>query len=79
VNLGSGFEISIRNLAEMISTMTGFAGRIVWETEKPNGQPRRALDVTRAKKLFGWQSKVSFEEGIRRTIDWYQEHRSRLK
>ena len=75
VNLGSGFEISIRQLAEMITRLTGFEGQLTWQTDKPNGQPRRALDVTRARELFGWQARVEFEEGIRRTIDWYREHR----
>jgi len=72
VNLGSGFEISIRDLAEMIVRLTGFAGRIVWQTDKPNGQPRRCLDVRRAKEYFGWEAKTPFEEGIRRTIEWYR-------
>ena len=59
VNLGSGFEISIRDLASMIARLTGFSGELVWETDKPNGQPRRALDVNRAKRLFGWQAQDS--------------------
>jgi len=61
----------------MIVRMTGFEGRLIWQTDKPNGQPRRGLDVSRAKELFGWQSKVSFEEGMRRTIEWYKEYRSK--
>jgi GDP-L-fucose synthase len=76
VNLGSGYEISIKDLAGMIVKLTGFSGRIVWQTDKPNGQPRRGLDVSRARKYFGWQAKVQFEEGIRRTIEWYQTQRS---
>jgi GDP-L-fucose synthase len=76
VNLGSGNEVSIRDLASMIARHVGFEGDIVWETDKPNGQPRRALDVTRAKQYFGWQARMPFEEGIRRTIAWFQENRS---
>ncbi|MBC8336054.1 MAG: GDP-L-fucose synthase [Anaerolineales bacterium] len=75
VNLGSGYEIPIRDLAEMITRLTGFEGKLVFDTEKPNGQPRRGLDVSRAKEYFGWQTQVSFEEGMRRTIEWYQENR----
>ena len=75
VNLGSGFEISIRELAEMITRLVGFKGGLVWETDKPNGQPRRGLDVRRAKERFGWQARVPFEEGIRLTIDWYRRER----
>lgn len=75
VNLGSGNEVSIRDLATMIVRHVGFNGAIVWETDKPNGQPRRALDVTRAKDYFGWQARMPFEEGIRRTIAWFQENR----
>jgi len=72
VNLGSAFEISIRDLTEMIARLCGFEGRIVWDTSKPNGQPRRKLDTRRAKALFGFESHTSFEEGLRQTIDWYQ-------
>ncbi len=75
VNLGSGYEISIKDLAEMIVRLTGFSGQLVWQTDKPNGQPRRGLDVSRAREYFGWQAKVGFEEGIRRTIDWYETQR----
>ncbi|RME89605.1 MAG: GDP-L-fucose synthase [Anaerolineae bacterium] len=78
VNLGSGQEISIKDLAEMIARLTGFEGKLVWDTSKPNGQPRRALDVSRAKEYFGWQAKVPFEEGLRRTIAWYREHRAEV-
>jgi GDP-L-fucose synthase len=63
----------------MIVRHVGFDGAIVWETDKPNGQPRRVLDVTRAKDYFGWQAKMPFEEGIRRTIAWFQENRSGIK
>jgi GDP-L-fucose synthase len=79
VNLGSGYEISIKNLAEMIVCMTGFEGKLVWQTDQPNGQPRRGLDVSRAKELFGWSAKVPFEEGMRRTIEWFKGHRSKIR
>ena len=79
VNLGSGYEISIKNLAELIVRLIGFKGKLVWQTDKPNGQPRRGLDVRRAKEYFGWQAQVPFEEGMRRTIEWFKENRSRIK
>ena len=72
VNLGSGNEISIKNLAELIARLTGFDGDLVWDTSKPNGQPRRALDVSRAAAYFGFRAQMPFEEGLRRTIEWYQ-------
>jgi GDP-L-fucose synthase len=75
VNLGSGYEISIKDLAELIVKLTGFGGRLAWQTDKPNGQPRRGLDVSRARDYFGWEAKVTFEEGIRRTIEWYETQR----
>jgi GDP-L-fucose synthase len=71
VNLGAGFEISIRELAEKIAMLTGFSGRITWDTSKPNGQPRRSLDVSRAKALFDFQAATSFDKGLRNTIEWY--------
>jgi len=71
VNLGSGMEISIRELANIIAEMTGFKGRIVWDANQPNGQPRRRLDVSRAEKGFGFRAGTSFEVGLRNTIDWY--------
>ncbi len=74
VNLGSGNEISIKNLAELIARLTGFEGQLVWDTTKPNGQPRRALDVSRATQYFGFRAGTPFEEGLRKTIQWYQEH-----
>jgi len=79
VNLGSGFEISIKDLAEMIVHLTNFEGKLVWQTDKPNGQPRRGLDVSRAKNYFGWSAQVPFEEGMRRTIEWFKENRSKIK
>ena len=78
VNLGSGYEISIKELAEMIVRMTGFEGKLVWQTDKPNGQPRRGLDVTRAREYFGWTAEVPFEEGMRRTIEWFKENRDKI-
>jgi GDP-L-fucose synthase len=71
VNLGTGYEISIKDLTALISELTGFRGRIRWDTTKPNGQPRRCLDTSRAWQLFGFRSKIDFSEGLRRTIDWY--------
>jgi GDP-L-fucose synthase len=76
VNLGSSFEISIKDLVNIIVKETGFKGRINWDTSKPNGQPRRKLDTTRAKKAFGFESHTTFEEGLRETIKWYKEHRA---
>ena len=75
VNLGSGFEISIRELAEMICAFIGFDGELLWDTSKPDGQPKRCLDVTRARKEFGFEAKTDFKEGLRRTIDWYEANR----
>ena len=72
VNLGSGEEMSIRELASVIAAATGFDGEIVWDASKPDGQPRRALDVTRAAELFGFRARVDFVEGLRRTIEWYR-------
>jgi GDP-L-fucose synthase len=73
VNLGSGMEISIRDLADLIAKLTGFRGKFVWDSVKPDGQPRRSLDVTKAERLFGFRARINFEEGIRQTISWYQE------
>jgi len=73
VNLGSGFEISIKDLSEKIARMTGFSGKLVWDPTKPNGQPRRCLDTSRAEKYFGFKAQVDFEEGLQRTIDWYRQ------
>jgi len=71
VNLGAGFEISIRDLAKLIKKLVGFKGKLVWDTSKPDGQPRRMLDTTRAKKEFGFTAKTQFEEGLKSTIEWY--------
>jgi len=71
VNIGAGREISIKNLVEIISHETGFTGKVIWDTEKPDGQPRRCLDTSRAKEWFGFESETSFETGLRETIQWY--------
>jgi len=75
VNLGSGMEISIRDLVELVADLTGFEGGIEWDTTKPDGQPRRRLDTSRAKEHFDWEASTEFEEGLRETIDWYEAHR----
>ena len=75
VNIGSGFEVSIKDLAEKIARMTGFEGDLVWDTSKPNGQPRRALDTSRAKEKFGFVAQTDFDEGLQHTIDWYRSNR----
>ncbi len=71
VNIGAGREISIKNLVEIIGKETGFTGKVIWDTEKPDGQPRRCLDTSRAKEWFGFESETSFETGLRETIQWY--------
>jgi len=78
VNLGNGREIVIKDLADMIAREIGYTGRVVWDTTQPNGQPRRCLDVTRAKMLFGFAAKTLFEDGLHRTIAWYKEHRAEI-
>ncbi|MGD0708900.1 MAG: GDP-L-fucose synthase [Anaerolineaceae bacterium] len=77
VNLGSGNEISIRDLANLIARLTHYTGKIVWDASKPNGQPRRGLDVSRAESYFGFKAQVPFEEGLRQTIEWYEAHRTK--
>jgi GDP-L-fucose synthase len=74
VNIGSGEEISIRDLATLVAELTGFEGEIVWDTSKPNGYPRRKLDTSRAERLFGWRARTSLREGIEQTIAWYRAH-----
>jgi GDP-L-fucose synthase len=76
VNLGSGREISIKELVELIAELTGFRGRLVWDTTKPDGQPRRCLDTSRAEQAFGFRARTDFREGLQRTIAWYQQHRA---
>jgi GDP-L-fucose synthase len=72
VNLGSGREISIRDLVELVAKLTGFKGKLIWDASQPDGQPRRMLDTSRAKREFGFVAQTDFEEGLRRTIEWYQ-------
>ncbi len=76
VNIGSSFEISIKDLTELIARLTGFEGSIRWDPSKPNGQPRRKLDTTRAREYFGFEAKTDFEAGLKRTIDWYRQQRA---
>ena len=78
VNLGTCMEIRIRDLVELIARLVGFEGEIRWDATKPDGQPRRCLDTGRAKELLDWQAQVGFEEGLRRTIDWYEAHRDSI-
>jgi len=75
VNLGAGFEISIKDLAGVIARLTGFGGKITWDSSKPDGQPRRMLDTSRAGAEFGFKAKTNFEEGLKETIKWYKENR----
>ncbi len=77
VNFGAGFEIKIRDLVELIARLAGFNGEIRWDTSKPDGQPRRCLDTSRAKKLFGFEAKTGFEDGLKATVEWYLAHRKR--
>ncbi len=77
VNLGAGREISIRDLATTIAARAGFTGRLAWDPSKPDGQPRRCLDTTRAERMLGWKAGTSFEDGLDRTIAWYREQRKR--
>jgi GDP-L-fucose synthase len=72
VNLGTGEEISIAGLAGLVQELTGYDGEIVWDASRPNGQPRRKLDTTRAEERFGFRAEVALRDGLRRTIDWYR-------
>ncbi|HIK13610.1 MAG TPA: GDP-L-fucose synthase [Oscillatoriaceae cyanobacterium M33_DOE_052] len=74
VNLGTGYEITIKDLVELICELMGFDGELIWETDKPNGQPRRCLDTQRAWEYFGFKAEVEFREGLKNTIDWYRQH-----
>ena len=76
VNLGAGFEISIRELAELLAELTGFRGRLVFDATKPSGQRRRCADVSRARERFGFSAEIGFREGLQRTIEWYHAHRT---
>lgn len=78
VNLGAGFEISIRDLARKIATLLGYEGRLHWDASRPNGQPRRMLDVSRAQARFGFTARVSFDDGLANTIAWYEANRATL-
>jgi nucleoside-diphosphate-sugar epimerase len=78
VNIGSGAEISIRALTELIAELVGYQGEVVWDTTKPDGQPRRGLDTSRATEEFGFTATTSFRDGLKRTIDWYVENRERI-
>jgi GDP-L-fucose synthase len=73
VNLGAGFEISIKDLVELIAKLADFNGEIIWDTSKPDGQPRRKLDTSKAEKEFGFKAKTLFNEGLKKTIDWYRD------
>jgi GDP-L-fucose synthase len=75
INLGAGFEISIKDLTNKIRTIIGYKGKIIWDKTKPDGQPRRMLDTSRAKKEFGFVAKTDFDKGLRKTIEWYEQHR----
>lgn len=77
INLGSGFEISIKDLVDLIAKLAGFKGQITWDTSKPDGQPRRRLDTSKAEREFGFEAKTNFEEGLEETIKWYRERRSK--
>ena len=74
VNIGAGMEISIKDLVRLISRLAGYTGNIVWDTTKPDGQPRRCLDISKALEEFGFIAKMSFEEGLKKTIRWYKKH-----
>ena len=75
VNLGSGMEISIKELVEEIQKITGYSGKIIWDSTKPDGQPRRYLDISRAEKEFEFKADVPFSEGLKETIQWFENHR----
>lgn len=79
VNLGSGNEIAIKDLVNTIARITGFTGKIIWDTSKPNGQPRRGLDTTRAWEYFGFRAQMSFEDGLRKTIEWFRANKTSIK
>ena len=88
MNLGAGFsgqgrsasggEISIKDLVELIAKLRGFRGKIIWDNTKPDGQPRRCLDTTKAYKEFGFKAKTGFEEGLKKTIEWYKKEKLRV-
>ncbi len=75
VNIGAGFEISIKELAQLIARLSGFQGAIIWDETKPDGQPRRMLDTSKARKEFGFKAKTDLATGLKNTIEWYRNHR----
>ena len=77
VNVGTGTEISMKELVELVVELTGFQGRIVWDNSKPNGQPRRCLDTSRASEAFGFVAKTDLRAGLRRTVEWFRGSRTR--
>ena len=77
INIGAGFEITIKELAEKIKNMTGFKGKLVWDAGKPDGQPRRCLDTSRAKELFGFEARMVFDKGLRETIEWWRKQKNK--
>lgn len=79
VNIGAGFEITIKELVEKITKLTGFKGQIRWDSSKPDGQPRRRLDVSKAKKYFGFEAKTTFDQGLKATIEWYKANRKQMQ
>lgn len=78
VNIGAGFEITIKDLVRLMAKLTGFKGEIIWDTSKPDGQPRRMLDTSKAENEFGFKAKTLFEEGLKKTIEWYIENKKRV-
>jgi GDP-L-fucose synthase len=78
VNLGAGFEITVKDLVSLIAELMDYRGEIVWDTSKPDGQPRRMLDVSKAERLFGFKVETTLEEGLRKTIDWYLQNKKKL-
>jgi GDP-L-fucose synthase len=79
INLGTGLEITIRDLVTLIARLCDFRGEIRWDSSKPDGQPRRCLDVERAADRLGWRARIGFEEGLRRTIWWFETHRAEAR
>ena len=79
VNLGAGFEITIRELVALVARLCRFDGEIVWDASKPDGQPRRMLDTSKALREFGWKARIPFEEGLRETVEWYEENRGKIQ
>lgn len=79
VNLGTNYEISIKDLAELICEVMDFKGELIWQTDKPNGQPRRCLNVERAKQAFGFEAQTDFREGLKKTVEWYRQHAQTLE